>query len=227
MKSRNLVVGMALIALGFTSCKDEKEMQAEKTVETYVVYVDSLGTIESADARANWEAIDAAYQMRSSEAEAALASMKDSEKAQARIDASKAKYEEMRAKYQAELDAESKMASKSNYKMTLRSSLFGEGSMGEDMNFDWVNKDNILKVYNDFNNEYDKNHNNYTREDFDEIKALYEALDSRKNTVEKEGLSSQDNRKIAELKFKFGPKFKIDRMSAKASENKDAKDEAN
>lgn len=227
MKSRNLVVGMALIALGFTSCKDEKETQAEKTVETYVVYVDSLGTIEAADAKANWEAIDAAYQMRSSEAEAAIANLKDSEKAQARIDASKAKYEEMRAKYQAELDAEAKMAANSNYKMKLRNSLFGEGSMGEDMNFDWVNKDNILKVYNDFNNQYDKNHNDYTREDFDEIKALYEALDSRKNTVEKEGLSSEDNRKIAELKLKFGPKFKIDRMGAKAGENQDAKDEAN
>jgi hypothetical protein len=227
MKSRNLVVGMALIALGFTSCKDEKETQAEKTVETYVVYVDSLGTIEAADAKANWEAIDAAYQMRSSEAEAAIANLKDSKKAQARIDASKSKYEEMRAKYQAELDAEAKIAENSNYKLKLRNSLFGEGSMGEDMNFDWVNKDNILKVYNDFNNQYDKNHKDYTREDFDEIKALYEALDSRKNTVEKEGLSSSDNRKIAELKLKFGPKFKIDRMGAKAGENQDAKDEAN
>ena len=37
MKSSNLVVGMALVALSFTSCKDEKETQAEKTVDTYVV----------------------------------------------------------------------------------------------------------------------------------------------------------------------------------------------
>ncbi len=227
MKSRNLVVGMALIALGFTSCKDEKETQAEKTVETYVVYVDSLGTIEAAEAKANWQAIDAAYQVRSAEAEAAIANFKDTEKAQARIDASKAKYEEMRAKYQAELDAEAKIAANSNYKMKLRNSLFAKGNMGDDMNFDWVNKDNILSVYNDFNNEYDKNNGSYTREDFDEIKALYEALDSRKNTVEKEGLSSSDNRKIAELKLKFGPKFKIDRMGAKAGENQDAKDAAN
>ena len=227
MKSSNLVVGMALVALSFTSCKDEKETQAEKTVDTYVVYVDSLGNIGAEDAKANWQAIEASYQMRSSEAEAAIVDLKNSEKAQARIDASKAKYEEMRAKYQAELDSDIKLASKSNYKMTLRNSLFGEGSMGEDFNFDWVTKDNILKVYNDFNNEYDKNHNNYTREDFDEIKALYEALDTRKNTVEKEGLSADDNRKISELKFKFGPKFKVDRMGAKSGENQDAKDAAN
>ncbi len=99
--------------------------------------------------------------------------------------------------------------------------------MGNDINYDWVNKDNILRVYNDFYNEFDKNKDNYTREDYDEIKALYEALDARKNTVEKEGLSSSDNRKIAELKFKFGPKFKWNRSGAKSDENRDAKDQAN
>lgn len=91
------------------------------------------------------------------------------------------------------------------------------------MNFSWVNKDNILRVYNDFYNEFEKNKNTYSREDFDEIKAMYEALDAHKNTVEKEGLTSKDNRKIAEIKFKFAPKFKWERMGAKAEENADAK----
>jgi hypothetical protein len=40
------------------------------------------------------------------------------------------------------------------------------------------------------------NKDKYSREDWDEIKLMYEALDSRKNTVEKEGLSSEDNRKL-------------------------------
>jgi len=108
-------------------------------------------------------------------------------------------------------------------KQAIRDAYFGAGKIGEDMSFAWVNKDNILKVYNDFYNEFDKNKDNYSREDFDEVKALYEALDSRKNTVENEGLSSKDNRKIAELKLKFGPKFKWNRMGAKADENADAK----
>jgi hypothetical protein len=30
----------------------------------------------------------------------------------------------------------------------MRNSLFGEGKIGDDMNFDWVNKDNIL-MYTD------------------------------------------------------------------------------
>src|SRR3970040_1685512 len=105
MKSRNLLLGAAVIALGFTSCKDEKATEAEKKVDTYVVYVDSIGNVAEADAKTNWEAIDASYQMRISDAEAALENLKDKEKAQERIDASKAKYEALKAKMQADMDA--------------------------------------------------------------------------------------------------------------------------
>jgi len=52
---------------------------------------------------------------------------------------------------------------------------------------------------------------------------MYEALDSRKNTVEKEGLTSEDNRKIAGLKLKFAPMYTLNRMGAKSEENKAAK----
>jgi hypothetical protein len=64
--------------------------------------------------------------------------------------------------------------------------LFGEGKIGDDMNFDWVNATNILGVYDQFVNTVKDNKDNYSREDWDEIKLMYEALDSRKNTVEKE-----------------------------------------
>ena len=228
MKTRNVLFGLSLIGLSFTGCKSDEEKHAEKTVDTYTTYVDSVGNVAAADAKANWEAIEAEYNQRTADAEAALANMKDKTKAEERIAASKAKYEELKAKYQAELEQNMAAApAGGDSKTKLRSSLFAGSNMGEDMNFDWVNKDNILKVYNDFNNAYDANHDNYTREDYDEVKALYEALDARKNTVEKEGLSSHDNLKIAELKLKFGPKFKKDRMGAKGDENQDAKDEAN
>ena len=82
MKSRNLILAMAIVALGFTSCKDEKETQAEKTVNTYVVYVDSLGNVDADAAKGNWEAIDNAYQMRVTEAEAALENLKDRKNAE-------------------------------------------------------------------------------------------------------------------------------------------------
>ena len=227
MKTSKALLGLSVIAVGFTSCKSDEEKQAEKTVDTYSSYVDSVSNVAATDAKANWESIEAEYSQRTSDAEAALENLKDRAAAEERLNASKAKYEELKAKYQAELDAEKAAAVPADNRASFRDSFFGAGKLGSDLNFAWVNKDNILTTYNDFYNAYDKNKDNYTREDFDEIKAIYEALDSRKNTVEKEGLAGSDNRKIAELKLKFGPKFKIDRMKAKSSENQDAKDAAN
>ena len=114
-------------------------------------------------------------------------------------------------------------ASKPNPKQIMRNALFGEGKVGNDMNFDWVNAENIHSVYQQFVHTVEDNKDSYTREDWDEIKLMYEALDSRKNTVEKEGLSSEDNRKIAGLKMKFAPMYTLNRMGAKSAEMKEAK----
>lgn len=220
MNKRNLFLGAAIISLAFTSCKDEKAVAAEKSVDTYVVYVDSIGNVEAAEVKANWQTINDSYLIRVSEAEMALDNLKEREAAQARIEASKAKFEALKAQIEADMQAE--MAA--NSKQALRNALFGEGKIGSDMNFDWVNKDNILSVYENFVNAADANKDNYSREDWDEVKLLYEALDSRKNTVENEGLSSDDNKKIAGLKLKFAPMLTFNRMGAKTEEMQEAKE---
>lgn len=228
MKIKSLLFGVTVLALGLTSCKDVKETKAQKNVDTYVVFVDSLGNLEGTTAKQNWQTIDEAYQMRIIEAETALADLKDNADAQAKIDASKVKYEALKIKYEAELQnelaEEQKTQMGSNPNQMLRDRFFGAGRVGEDMNFAWVNKDNILKVYDNFFQSYKDNKGNFSREDYDEIKLMYEALDSRKNTVEKEGLSSEGNGKIASIKFKFSPMFKTNRIGAKSRENAEAKE---
>ena len=219
-----MVLGLAVIALGFTSCKDEKALEAEKTVDSYVMYVDSLGNVASEDAKENWDGIEATYQIKSGDAQAALANMKDNTAAQERLTAATAKYEAMKAKYEAEVQENAKVAVSANPKQQLRNALFGEGKIGDDMNFSWVNKDNILGIYQNFVNTVETNKDVYSREDWDEVKLMYEALDSRKNTVEKEGLSGEDNRKIAGLKLKFAPMYTVNRMGAKSGEMKRAKE---
>jgi len=219
MKKRNLFLGLALVALVFTSCKDEKVIAAEKSVDTYVVYVDSLGNIDASEVQTNWQSINDSYQIRVTEAEIALDYLKEREAAQTRIDASKAKFEALKAQMEAEMQAQAAL----NTKQALRNALFGEGKIGDDMNFDWVTKDNILAVYEQFVNTADANKDNYSREDWDEVKLMYEALDSRKNTVENEGLSSADNKKIAGLKLKFAPMLTFNRMGAKTEEMQEAK----
>ena len=220
MNKRNLFLGAAIISLAFTSCKDEKVTAAEKSVDTYVVYVDSIGNVEATEVKANWQTINDSYLIRVSEAEMALDNLKEREAAQARIDASKEKFEALKAQMEAEMQAEAA----ANSKQALRNALFGEGKIGTDMNFDWVNKDNILAVYEQFVSAADANKDNYSREDWDEIKLMYEALDSRKNTVENEGLTSADNRKIAGLKLKFAPMLTFNRMGAKTEEMQEAKE---
>ena len=222
MKSSSMFIGIALVAVGFSSCKDEKAEKAEKTVDNFVVYTDSIEAVNAKEASANWEAIASNYEARMNEAEAALQDSKDKDAAQGRIDAGKAKYETLKANVQS---AQTEMAAtmKPNPKQSLRNSLFGEGKIGDDMSFDWVNKDNIHDVYQQFVHTAEDNKDKYSREDWDEIKLLYEALDSRKNTVEKEGLSSRDNIKIAGLKIKFAAMAKVNRIGAKNDEMQEAK----
>jgi len=225
MKSTKWLLGVALVAVVFTSCKDEKQVQAEKAVDTYVVYVDSVEKVSDEDVQKNWEGIDAVYQLRMNEAEANLANLKDSINAKERMNASRARYEALKIKYAAKNQAENVGQSQApSSKQQLRNVLFGEGKIGDDMSFDWVNAANIHGVYQDFIHTVENNKDSYSREDWDEIKLMYEALDSRKNTVEKEGLTKDDNKKIAALKFKFAPMMKVNRMGAKSEEMKEAKE---
>ena len=70
------------------------------------------------------------------------------------------------------------------------------------MKFLYVTGDNIRGIYQNFVDVVADNKNNYTREDWDEIDVLYEALDTRKNVVEKD-LATNDNIKIAGLKIRY------------------------
>jgi hypothetical protein len=219
MKSNSLFIGIAMVAIIMTSCKDEKSEQAEKSVQNFVVYTDSIDGVETQEAQKNWDAIESAYQSRVTEAETALKDLKDQQAAQEKIDAGKTKY----ATYKANVQTQMSVNMKPNPKQQLRNALFGEGKIGDDMNFAWVNKDNIHDVYQQFVHTAEDNKDNYTREDWDEVKLMYESLDSRKNTVEKEGLSSKDNLKIAGLKIKFAAMAKVNRVGAKGDEMAEAK----
>ena len=221
MKSSSMFIGVALIAVGLSSCKDEKAEKAEKTVDSFVVYTDSIEAVNAKEAAANWEVIAANYETRMNEAEASLQDLKDREAAEGKINAAKMKFETAKANAKAEMAVSLKPTS--NPRQTLRNSLFGEGRIGDDMSFAWVNKDNIHDVYQQFVHTVEDNKDSYTREDWDEIKTMYEALDSRKNTVEKEGLSSRDNIKIAGLKIKFAAMQKVNRVGAKGDEMAEAK----
>lgn len=209
---------LSLITL-FTSCKNEEQERVEKLTESYVNYVDSLASVSSDDVVIRWSEIEEEFNSKTTSLKNEINKLDDKKDLDKKIQAVAIKYEAFKkgvlAK-KAEIDAK-------NIELTKRKELFGSQFIYDDMKFDWVNKDNILYVYQQFVSTVQKNKDTYSREDWDEIKLLYEALDSRKNTVEKEGLSSKDNLKIAGLKLKFAPMYTVNRMGAKSEENANAK----
>lgn len=240
MKKSNLIFA-ATILLGVASCKNSSSDEAKQNANNLNMYVDSVENITPVYTVENWTNLDNGYQERALKAEKDAATMEAADKE--KMEASKAKYATLKANYEAklkeqeassqtkvatteaELQAEkdkNKMATTPDYRMALRNRLFGEGKIGSDMKFEFVTASNILGVYKNFVNNVADNKSNYTREDWDEIKVLYEALDTRKNVVEKD-LSGPDNREIAGLKIRFASIKATHRGGSKGEENKDAK----
>jgi len=216
---KNFKFLLITVLSGFTliSCKNEKQTQAEKAVADYEMFVDSINNVNAADLKSDWDSIENDHQRRKFAAESALQDLENREEYEGKIMVSSDKYEVYKNSYLAQQP-------KTVTKSAVRASLFGTNDIGDDMGFGWVNKTNILSVYENFVSTVEKNKDAYSREDWDEIKLLYEALDTRKNTVETEGLSSSDNSKIAGLKIKFAPMYTLNRMGSKAEENSDAKE---
>ncbi|WP_348824183.1 hypothetical protein [Flavobacterium aestuarii] len=218
---RNLKITFALAAavIAFSSCKDEKQEKAQKSLEAYSDYIDSISDVQQDKAIENWAAIESDYARLKSEAETSLANATDKTKLQDSLNTATLRYEE----YKTNIVSAKEKAEETDSKTIIYKTLFGPDYVSDDLKFNWVNKDNILSVYDNFVTTVQKNKDSYSREDWDEIKIVYEALDSRKNTVEKEGLSSHDNNKIAGLKLKFAPMYTLNRMGAKSEENAEAK----
>lgn len=218
---RNLKLTFALIAavMAFASCKDEKQEKAQKSLEAYSDYIDSISDVQEDKAIENWAAIESDYARLKLEAETSLENATDKTKLQDSLNNASRRYEE----YKTNVLSTKEKSEAADSKTVVYKTLLGPDYVSDDLKFNWVNKDNILSVYDNFVNTVQKNKDSYSREDWDEIKIVYEALDSRKNTVEKEGLSSHDNNKIAGLKLKFAPMYTLNRMGAKSDENAEAK----
>jgi hypothetical protein len=222
MKKVQLAVIAAMVVTGFAACNNSEKETAKRDAESLTMYVDSVENATPVYTQANWTLIDEGYQERALRAEAALAKLEAEDKA--KTEAAKAKYATLKITYETKIkEAEAPKTVVSDYRTILRNRLFGEGKIGADMTFGFVNEKNILGVYQNFVDAVDAGKDEFTREDWDEIKVLYEALDSRKNEVEKEGIAAGDNLKIAGLKLKFARIKSINRPGAKVKENVESK----
>jgi len=227
MRNVNVLITAIVVITGSTACNHstkEETQNAKANAVDLTQYVDSVENLPPVYTVANWTIIDNGYQERAMRSESSLASLEAADKQKA--EETKAKYALLKEAYEVRLKANETAAAVEaatpNYRQVLRNRLFGEGKIGNDMKFGFVTADNILGVYKNFVNTVADNKNNYSREDWDEIKVLYEALDTRKNAVEKD-LKSSDNLKIAGLKIRFAAIKATHRGGTKGEENHDAK----
>jgi len=219
------MVVAVLVIIGFTACNNSEKEMAKQDADNLAKYVDSVEAAPPVYTVANWTEIDNGYQERALKAEAKIDQLEAADKA--RAEESKAKFAALKAEYETRLKekeaAEKAAAAAPDYRLVLRNKLFGEGKIGADMKFDFVTAANIHDVYKNFVNAVDDNKDKFTREDWDEVKVLYEALDTRKNAVEKD-LATSDNLKIAKLKIRFAAIKAFNRGGTKVSENEKAKE---
>jgi hypothetical protein len=189
MTKTKLLITAAITSIGFTACNTPNDA-ANKDAEVLTMYVDSVDNLTPVYTTEYWTVIDNGYQERALKAEATNASLKEEDRAKA--EASKTKYEVLKAKYELNIKENEAKASSPNFRTVLRNRLFGEGKVGDDMKFEYVTGNNIRDIYQNFVDVVADNKNSYSREDWDEINVLYEALDTRKNVVEKD-LATNDN----------------------------------
>ncbi len=219
MKNIHFIITAIALLLAFTACTNAKKETAKYDVEVLTRYVDSVESVPPVVfSKTNWVEIESGFNERISRIDAGMANLDVIEKE--RAEAIKAKFAAIKAGYEIKLkEAEVNLLPADEYKLTLRNNLFGEGRVGTDLNFDFVTPQNIVAVYETFIKTVVSNKDTYTSEDWDEIKALYEALDARKTVIEKD-LPTADNLKIAELKVKLATIKATNRTDAKSNEEK-------
>jgi hypothetical protein len=221
-----VILFKSAILLALLSGCDNAGSQAKQDANTLSTYVDSVNQTTPNYTTASWAAIDDGYQARLAELNATEAELNEAGKK--KLQESKDQYETMKVAYTAKIkeikgkEAAVKEAA-NDYRSILRNSLFGQGKLGSDMQFKFVTANNALSVYDNFVNTVADHKKDYTREDWDEIKVLYEALDTRKNEIEKD-LDGKDNRKIAGLKIRFATIKATHRGGSKGTENREAKE---
>lgn len=220
MKNCIILCKSALLLTVLPAC-DNAANEAKQDAESLSQYVDSVNQTTPEYTNAYWASIDSGYQARLTELKTTEAELSEADRK--KLEESKDQYETMKVAYTAKIKEANTKKNESDYRQILRNSLFGQGKMGSDMQFNYVNAGNILSVYDNFVNTVADKKDTYTREDWDEIKVLYEALDTRKNEVEKD-LASKDNLKIAKLKVRFATIKALNRGGSKGTENKKAKE---
>jgi hypothetical protein len=217
----NKIIITALAIVALVACNNAKHNDLTAQVDNLQKWVDSVKAANVVYDSSTWVALDSKY----SEANASLTASELKEDEKAKLEATQKSWDEYKTTYIAKMDEAKKAAMPAEpafndeAKMKVAKNIFGEVTMTNTMDFSWVNASNILSTYNNFYEKFKANQATYNTDELAYIKALYEALDARKNEVEKEkAFKGSDNVKIAQTKVKFASLFAADKTEAKTED---------
>jgi hypothetical protein len=220
MKFVSLITSAFIISVSLASC-DSANKEVKEDLARLDTYLDSVRDAKSAYTEEGWANIKTEYNKTIDRVQAGGKELSDD--ANKKLEEVKTEYNKLKDDYAVHI-RDKKNEEANSYKLNLRKSLFGDDNVGSDMQLNFVTSKNALAVYDRFVNTVKENQNKYSREDWDEIKVLYEALDTRKNEIEKD-LANSDNLKIARRKVEFAAIKSVKRPFSKIEENESAKKE--
>lgn len=214
---KKVLFGTIIAATALVACKSGNNDQAvitdlNNTIDSLQAVNDSLYTAEK------WSEIDSKINEKMMQIDTA----KLDENGKAEYMKTKEKYNSYKMNYVTKIEEQHrndsmKMAaaamSNDAPKMEVGKVIFVNSPMKDPKDFSWVNGANCLTTYQNFYDVVNKK-GDWTSEQLEYIKTYYEDLDTRKNEIEKD-MPTGDNNKVAAVKLKFAPWFATHKISAK------------
>lgn len=165
-------------------------------VNEFAGYVDSVDKAEPVYTEAQWQIIDDGYQKRLVKVEGVDKMEEDDQK---KVAESKVQYTALKGRYEAKI---TEVKTVDNNRMKIRNQLLGDAYPAMDDQWMFVTPQNIVDVYEKMVDNTRKYGDNYTDAEWAVAKAMWNALNDRKNQVEKD-ISTRDNLRIAGLKVAY------------------------
>ncbi len=204
-----VLTAIAVIAFSSVSCGDNGRKN-DDDVESFKVFVTDLKAKSEEEVKENWEVIEKEYNEKVTAIDQKTEELEDEIKKE--YEQLKKDYEELKTKYSTQMKEEDYDG---NLQKLYEALLTNEG----DMDLSGVTASNIAAVYSSFVVIVDAQMDEYTREDWDEIEILWEALNKRKDEME-DKLSNEQKMKISEDKVKYATLNALYKLPGKSEEKK-------
>jgi len=225
LKKMKKLILLTIVAAGFIACNSNKtetvEVSPMTTLEAWLDSIDGLGDVSAEQ----MTAIQAEYDAATAGMDAST--MDDAQKSE--WDAIASRWETFKANNAADESTEGEGEEgtatpvSEEHAKEIYTEFLGDVQMADANDYTFMTADNALATYEGFAAKAKMHKDDYSSDDWNFVKAMYEKIDARKNEVEKD-LKSADNLKIAKIKLKLAPMFKLGKIGAKIDEKVEQKE---